>query len=153
MTTPPQPEPDEPADAQRSERPPPPPSDAGPSLAKQPPDPHGQWPEPPPLPPNTGSEGQWQTGADYVGQPSNQPYPYGQPERRSQTMSILGFACAAIAILFCPILFGPAGIIFGVVGNNRGEPLGRWAAITAAVCMVIGLIINYMYFNAEIRNN
>ncbi|NUR86300.1 MAG: hypothetical protein HOY71_19635 [Nonomuraea sp.] len=59
-------------------------------------------------------------------------------------LSILGFVSAAIAILFFPIVFGPAGIVLGVVGHYRGENLGRWAAVTAAVTMVVGFVLGYL---------
>ncbi|MFG1791927.1 hypothetical protein [Nocardia sp. NPDC049149] len=82
-----------------------------------------------------------------------QPYqPYVNPPHPSgsQVYSIIGFVCGMIAILFCPILFGPAGIILGVIGHRKGEPLGKWAAIIAAVCMVLGLIVGFLIFNGDL---
>lgn len=77
-------------------------------------------------------EGQW-----------SQPPPYPQPPQRqgAQVLSIIGFVCAAVAVLFIPILFGLAGIVLGIVGHTRGEPLGRWSAIAAGVCMVVGMVL------------
>ncbi|MFI6868393.1 hypothetical protein [Nocardia sp. NPDC050406] len=80
-----------------------------------------------------------------------QPYPqgYGAPQQRgAQVYSIIGFVCAAIALLFCPPVFGIAGIVLGLVGRSKGEPLGQWAAIAAGVCMVIGLIIAVALWNS-----
>ncbi|VFA99640.1 DUF4190 domain-containing protein [Nocardia cyriacigeorgica] len=83
-------------------------------------------------------------------QQSFQPYD-AQPQRSgAQVFSIIGFVCAGICLLFCPILFGPAGIILGIIGHNKGEPLGKWAAIAAGVAMAIGLILTFAFFNADI---
>ncbi|MFI7694836.1 hypothetical protein ACIBQ6_37630 [Nonomuraea sp. NPDC049655] len=71
-----------------------------------------------------------------------QPPPYTRPQRQgAQVLSIIGFVSAAVAILFIPILFGLAGIVLGIVGHTRGESLGRWAAIAAAACMVVGMVL------------
>ncbi|GGT06244.1 hypothetical protein ACIBIZ_44045 [Nonomuraea spiralis] len=84
-------------------------------------------------------EGQW-----------SQPPPYPQPPRRqgAQVLSIIGFVSAAVAVLFIPILFGLAGIVLGIVGHTRGESLGKWAAIAAAVCTVVGMILGALVTRA-----
>lgn len=91
------------------------------------------------------------------GQQPYQPYPsqpYGEvpppPRTGAQTYSIIGFVCAAIALLFCPPGFGIAGIVLGIVGNKKGEPLGKWAAIAAGVCMVIGFGIGLAIYGSGI---
>ncbi|MEV6277930.1 hypothetical protein [Nocardia sp. NPDC051832] len=113
-----------------------------------------------------------QTGGypQYPGQPGQppqpgQPYPYqagqypqgayGAPQQRSgtQLFSIIGFVCAALALFFCPILFGPAGIVLGLVGRNKGESLGKWAAIASAVCLVLGLIFAFFIWGGVIDND
>lgn len=94
--------------------------------------------------PNT-RETQWsQPGpAPSYQQPYGQP---PQPPQRSgaQVLSIIGFVCAAVALLFIPILFGLAGIVLGVVGHTRGEPLGKWAAIASGATMVLGMVIGVL---------
>jgi uncharacterized protein with PQ loop repeat len=88
-----------------------------------------QWSQPPPPPP-----------------PYEQP-PYMQPGQKQQStpvLSIIAFVCAAISLLFIPILFGLAGIVLGVVGHTRGESLGKWAAITSGVTMILGMVIGYL---------
>ncbi|WP_194815841.1 phage holin family protein [Nocardia sp. XZ_19_385] len=110
-----------------------------------------------------------QTGGypQYPGQPQQpgQPYPYqsgqypqgayGAPQQQSgtQLFSIIGFVCAALALFFCPILFGPAGIILGLVGRNKGESLGKWAAIASAVCLVLGLLFAFFVWGGVIDND
>ncbi|GAA3240350.1 hypothetical protein [Nonomuraea helvata] len=73
------------------------------------------------------------------------PYPPPPPPQRqapsSQVLSIIGFVCAVVAVLFIPILFGLAGIVLGIVGHTRGEPLGKWAAVAAGVGMIIGIAL------------
>lgn len=80
-----------------------------------------------------------------------QPYDQGQPAKpTTQTFSIIGFVCAALALVICPIIFGPAGIILGLIGHSKGEPLGRWAAIAAGVAMLLGFVIGFAVLNTDI---
>ncbi|MFI6316299.1 hypothetical protein ACIBG8_02205 [Nonomuraea sp. NPDC050556] len=59
-------------------------------------------------------------------------------------LSIIAFVAAAIAILFIPILFGLAGIALGTVGHFRGETLGKWAALTSGVTMILGVFLGIL---------
>ncbi|MGV9612039.1 DUF4190 domain-containing protein [Nocardia xishanensis] len=98
------------------------------------------------------SSGQSPYGSGFPSYPQqSQPYDdTGRPRKPgTQTMSILGFVCAALALVLCPILFGPAGIVFGILGHNKGEPLGRWAAIASGVALVAGLVLSFLVLNAE----
>lgn len=65
------------------------------------------------------------------------------------TLTIIAFACAAAALLLCPILFGPAGIAFGYLANNKGERYGKWAAIASAVALVLGLALSLVVYNRQ----
>ncbi|MDP4503560.1 hypothetical protein [Nonomuraea turcica] len=71
------------------------------------------------------------------------PRPPSGQRAIDQVVSIVGFVCAAVAVLFTPVLFGLAGIVLGVVGHARGEPLGKWAAVAAGVGMVIGTVLSF----------
>jgi hypothetical protein len=67
------------------------------------------------------------------------------PYRRrvtEQVLSVVGLICAVVSVLYSPVLFGLAGILLGVAGHARGEPLGRWAAVAAGVGMVIGTVLS-----------
>ncbi|RVX41791.1 hypothetical protein EDD27_4362 [Nonomuraea polychroma] len=67
------------------------------------------------------------------------------PGRRAidQVLSIVGFVCAAVSVLFSPILFGLAGIALGIAGHAKGEPLGKWAAAAAGAGMVVGTVLSF----------
>ena len=51
-----------------------------------------------------------------------------------------------VAFLFCPPLFGIAGIICGVVGNSKGERLAKVAIGVSAAGLVVGMIIGFLLF-------
>ncbi|MGI5223146.1 hypothetical protein [Nocardia sp. CA-290969] len=95
-----------------------------------------------------------QQSGDYPAYPQQQYQPYGatqQPERSGpQVLSIIGFVCAAVSLLFCPLVFGIAGIILGVVGHIRGESLGKWAAIAAGVCLVAGILLAWALYGLDV---
>ncbi|WP_433711696.1 hypothetical protein ACQP2U_36485 [Nocardia sp. CA-084685] len=81
-------------------------------------------------------------------QDSAQSYTPG-PRSGSQPLSIIGFVCAGISLLFCPYLFGPVGIILGIIGHKKGESLGKWAAIASAISLIIGIILFYAVFSGS----
>jgi hypothetical protein len=66
------------------------------------------------------------------------------PRVLDQVPSVIGFVCGAVAVLYLPVLFGLAGVVLGVVGHARGEPLGRWAAITAGTGMLLGTLLSIL---------
>ncbi|WP_405485862.1 hypothetical protein [Nocardia sp. NBC_00511] len=114
----------------------------------------------PPYPMNPGQQqyGQQPYGQQGYGQPQYQPYPqggFGAPPPRSgaQTYSIIAFVCAAIALLFCPPGFGIAGIVLGVIGHNKGEPLGKWAAIASGVALIVGFGIGLAIYGSGVMPN
>jgi hypothetical protein len=43
--------------------------------------------------------------------------------------------------------------VLGVIGHIRGEPLGKWAAIAAAICLVVGVVIGLLLTGTEIVPN
>jgi hypothetical protein len=56
--------------------------------------------------------------------------------------TVLAFVFAVVAILFLPILFGPAAIILGVIGGSMGDrPLGWYAAGAGAFGMILGFVL------------
>jgi hypothetical protein len=76
------------------------------------------------------------------------------PARRysggARVCTILAFVFAVVAILFLPILFGPAAIILGVVGGSMGDrPLGWYAAGAGAVGMILGFVLAAVLINSH----
>ncbi|MFI6631079.1 hypothetical protein ACIBI7_19580 [Nonomuraea fuscirosea] len=67
-----------------------------------------------------------------------------RPRVSDQVLSIIGFVCAVVAVLYIPVLFGLAGVVLGIVGHTRGEPLGRWAAIAAGAAMLAGTMLSIL---------
>ncbi|MEV0245031.1 hypothetical protein AB0H76_00420 [Nocardia sp. NPDC050712] len=112
---------------------------------------------PPPAPPAYPAYGQPYQQPGYPQQGYQQPYPgYGAPgypppyaqPTQAPAWSIASFACLAVSaasvLFFCGlpmIASGPAGVILGVVGHSKGEPLGKWAAIANGVSVALALIL------------
>jgi MFS family permease len=75
-------------------------------------------------------------------QPAEQPQePPPQPADTGQVFVILGFIFAAIGLLFCPILFGGAAIVMGILAKNKGNALGIWVIAAGIVSLILGIII------------
>ncbi len=74
----------------------------------------------------------------------------GTATNQGRPFSIVGAVLAVIALFILPIIFGPAGIIFGGVGYARGDrPFGMYVIIGALVAMVLGFVLGAMVFNAN----
>ena len=68
-------------------------------------------------------------------------------EARVNTMCIIAIVCVVIAVLILPIVFGPVGIVLGVIGKTRHEKLSTIAIVVAAAGMVIGFILGAIIMN------
>ncbi|WP_433199209.1 hypothetical protein ACQP1G_06165 [Nocardia sp. CA-107356] len=130
-------------------------AETAPDLVAQPPPPwraEAEQPYPPGTvyPPirDTAPESPYGRYPAYTQQPY-QPYSTAGARSDSQTLSIIAFVCAGISLLFCPYLFGPAGIILGIIGHKKGESLGKWAAITSAISLIVGFILIYAVFSGN----
>ena len=66
-----------------------------------------------------------------------------KPVSPSNTISIIGIVAGALALLL-PIVFGPAGLILGVMARTRNERLANVALLLAAVGMVVGLLVAFL---------
>jgi hypothetical protein len=75
----------------------------------------------------------------------DQPYPQQQPNP-SNTLSIVGIVLGAVAFLFCPPLFGVAGIICGAIAKSKGERLASIALGVSIAGLVIGMLIGLLLF-------
>ena len=70
----------------------------------------------------------------------------GAPAGRTYT--IISFVLSAIAVIFFPIILGPAAIILASVGLSKGDQLGKWALGVAIACTVAGFVIGFLVFEA-----
>lgn len=78
-------------------------------------------------------------------------YGGGQPGSGSppgRVLTILGFVFGVIAILFFPIILGPAAIICAGIGMSKGDPLGRWALAVAIGGTVLGFVLGFIYYES-----
>ena len=55
--------------------------------------------------------------------------------------TIIGFVLSAVALILAPILFGPAGAIFGGIGWSKGDRLGMWAVVAGVVATLLGFAL------------
>jgi hypothetical protein len=63
------------------------------------------------------------------------------PRSAGNTLSIVAFVLAALALGIFPIILGPAAIICAAVGMKRGERLANLALILGSVGMGAGFVI------------
>jgi len=68
-------------------------------------------------------------------------------QTRVNTLSIIAIVCGVVAVIFLPIVFGPIGIILGVIGKTRHERLSTIAIVVAVVGMVVGFILGAIVMN------
>jgi uncharacterized protein YacL len=74
---------------------------------------------------------------------THHPNEPAKPVSPSNTISIIGIVAGALALLL-PIVFGPAGLILGVMARTRNERLANVALLLAAVGMVVGLLVAFL---------
>ena len=110
---------------------------AHPYGAPQPPAP-GTWPPPPPYGQAPPPPGQHQVG---YGQP---PWTQPVPPEASNKLSTAAFICGGLAVLFLPIILGPAAIICASRAKKRKETRAGAAMAVAITGTVLGLIFGYL---------
>lgn len=103
--------------------------------------------QPPPPAPGHG----WPPGTQ--GHPGSQPYGAGGYYRPSgpngsNTLSTIGIVLGAIAFVFFPILFGPAGLILGAVARSRGESRAVTAMVVSGIGLVVGMILGAIIYSS-----
>jgi MFS family permease len=62
---------------------------------------------------------------------------------RGRGFTIASVVCAVVGVVFLPIVFGVLGIVFGFVGQSKGDPKGKWAGFFAIACTIAGFAIGY----------
>ncbi|MGA8988649.1 hypothetical protein [Aeromicrobium sp.] len=62
-----------------------------------------------------------------------------------RVQATIGGVCGVMAIVFFPIVFGPLGIILGVVAHRAGDkPLGAYVAAGSAMTTIIGIALGFI---------
>lgn len=79
--------------------------------------------------------------------PTGMQNPYAE-QKPSNTLSIIGIVCGAIAFLFCPFILGIAGLVLGGVAKSKNEPLANVALIVSGLGLVGGIIISVVVLNS-----
>ena len=81
----------------------------------------------------------------------SEPRPSYAPENaapgrpRGRGWSIAGIVSGVLAIFLVPVLLGPLGVVFGIVGFARGDRgLGIAAIIVSILGFVIGLAVGVL---------
>jgi hypothetical protein len=74
---------------------------------------------------------------------TTQPTGPAEPAAPSNALSILAGVAGAFALII-PIVFGPAGVILGVMARSRRERLANVGLLLAALGMAIGLTVTFL---------
>jgi hypothetical protein len=88
-----------------------------------------------------------QQTAQHTQQTSGYPPPATSDAGRGWTVG--AFVCAAIAVVFVPIVIGPIGVGLGYMGQRRGDPVGKWAMVAAVAGAIIGILLNIAIMSAR----
>ena len=60
----------------------------------------------------------------------------GRP--RGRAWSVAGIICGVLAVVLIPILFGPLGVVFGIVGFVKGD---RGPGLATVIGLVVGVAL------------
>jgi hypothetical protein len=72
------------------------------------------------------------------------------PSKSGNALSILAIIFGGISVIIFPILFGPIGIILGIIAKTRKERLSTVGLIISIVGPVIGAILGVLVFAATV---
>ena len=72
------------------------------------------------------------------------------PNQGSNARSILAIIFGGVSVLILPILFGPIGIVLGIIAKTRKERLSTVGLIISIVGPVIGAILGVLVFAATV---
>lgn len=80
------------------------------------------------------------------------PYNKGKEDKefkKEGNFYILGYISAIVSLIFFPIIFGPIGIMVGIVSTLIKEKQGKNVIITSFICMIIGMILGMMAWSGR----
>lgn len=76
--------------------------------------------------------------------------PYEPPvasPRGATALVVVAFVCALLALIELPLVFGPAGMVTGLLAHVKGHRAGFAAAIVAGVTTVVGMSLLFFFAN------
>lgn len=62
--------------------------------------------------------------------------------------SIVAIIFGAVALFFCPPLFGILGLVFGGIAKSKEEPLAVTGLIVAGAGLVVGMLLGFVVFSS-----
>ena len=65
------------------------------------------------------------------------------------TQFVIGWVCAVMSLFCCPLGFGVAAIILGVVAKGKGHPNAQVLIIAAVVMMLVGMAIGFFVLSND----
>jgi hypothetical protein len=80
--------------------------------------------------------------------PPAQVFAAPKPSSPGSTFSTAGIICGAIAFLFFPIVFGPAGLILGAVAKSKNEEKATIALLVSGLGTLVGMFLGYVVFSS-----
>jgi hypothetical protein len=66
------------------------------------------------------------------------------PTRYSTAWAVLGFACAAAALVIVPLVTGAVGMAAGSIAHLKGSRLGMPAAIASGIGLIAGMANHFL---------
>lgn len=61
-----------------------------------------------------------------------------------QTLLVVGWVCAVVSLCFCPLVFGAAAIVLGVLAKQKGQKNAVALIVCAALFMVFGIVVGFL---------
>ena len=80
--------------------------------------------------------------------PYNQHSGYNPNMPQKQTgLIIASYICAAVSLIFCPLVLGIIGMVLGFYANSQGDSRGVAAGIVSLICMILGMFIGMLMWS------
>lgn len=67
--------------------------------------------------------------------------------RGNMLFLVIGWISAIISLVRYPFIFGPLGVVMGILATKRGSRVGLGLIMTSIILMAIGLIFGGVFFN------
>ena len=60
---------------------------------------------------------------------------------------VASYICAFVSLLFCPLVMGIIGMVFGFYAKSEGDERGTLAGIVSLICMIIGMFLGILFWS------